>query len=175
MAIIKDFPELRQAYEYDCGANALQSVLVYYGFDIRESQVMKLAKTTKKDGTTPDNILRAAKRLGLEAQSIAPMSLDELKGFLDKGRPVIIALQAWSRKVKDYIKTWSSGHYVVVVGYDEKKFYFEDPASANRTYLSHKELLQRWHDTDNVNVKYYNLGIVVLGKKKAQVKLEHMG
>jgi predicted double-glycine peptidase len=35
MKILK-IPELRQAYVYDCGANAVQSVLEYYGIDIKE-------------------------------------------------------------------------------------------------------------------------------------------
>lgn len=173
MVIIKDFPELRQIYEYDCGASALQSVLMYYGFDIREGQVMKLARTAKKEGTAPDNILKAAMKLGLKAKSIAPMSLDELFAFLDKGQPVIIALQAWSRKPKDYSNSWTDGHYVVAIGYDSRRVYFEDPAAINRTYLSHRELINRWHDCDSKQ-QYYNLGIVISGKRKAKPKMEHM-
>lgn len=173
MTTIKDFPEFRQTYEYDCGASALQSVLAYYDFDIRESQVMKLAKTTKKEGTAPDNILRAAMKLGLEAKSITPLSLDELFAFLDKGQPVIIALQAWSKKSKDYSASWNDGHYVVAIGYDSRRVYFEDPAAINRTYLSHRELINRWHDCDSKR-RYCNLGIVISGKRRAKPKTEHM-
>jgi len=38
---ILDFPELRQTFNYDCGAKALQSVLAYYGIDIREEEIIK--------------------------------------------------------------------------------------------------------------------------------------
>lgn len=166
MIAIKHFPELRQAYEYDCGATALQSVLIYYGFDFSESEIMKMVKTTKKNGTKPENIFQAAKKLGIKAKLISPLSLIDLKAFIDQDIPVIIELQAWSKKPSDYSTDWTSGHYVVAIGYDRHRVYFEDPAAINRTHLSFKELLLRWHDRDSSGRKYYNLGIALAGKKK---------
>jgi len=49
---ILEFPELRQTYEYDCGANALQGILAYYGMEIREELIIKSAKTNKIYGTS---------------------------------------------------------------------------------------------------------------------------
>ena len=40
-----NFPELRQTYNYDCGASALQGVMVYYGVEMREDVLMKEAGT----------------------------------------------------------------------------------------------------------------------------------
>ena len=171
--IIKNFPELRQAYEYDCGATALQSILIYYGFDMREGKIIKMAKTNK-EGTKPEEILKVLKKFKLKAKLITPLSLEDLKKFLDNGWPVIILLQAWANKAKDYSKDWSDGHYAIAIGYDNKKIYFEDPASIRRTYLSYKELLERWHDCRQLNKKYYNLGIVIQEKRKIKIKLEHM-
>jgi ABC-type bacteriocin/lantibiotic exporter with double-glycine peptidase domain len=54
------FPELRQTYEWDCGANAIQSVLVYHGIQLSEEVVIKQAKTTRS-GTPIAGIKRAAK------------------------------------------------------------------------------------------------------------------
>jgi predicted double-glycine peptidase len=174
MTIIKNFPEYRQVYEYDCGASALQSVLVYYGLDIREGKIMTMAKTTKKEGTTPQHLLAVAKKLGFKAEIICPLSLMDLKKYLQNGQPVIIDLQAWANKQKNYSRDWNNGHYVVAIGYDSKKIYFEDPNSMSRTYLSHQELLVRWHDIDADGKKYYNLGIVISGKKRSQIKIVHM-
>jgi ABC-type bacteriocin/lantibiotic exporter with double-glycine peptidase domain len=171
--IIKNFPELRQAYEYDCGATALQSVLIYYGFDVCEGKIIKMAKTNK-EGTQPEEILKVLKKFKLKAKLISPLSLEDLKKFLNNGWPVIILLQAWANKAKDYSKDWSDGHYVIAIGYDNKKIYFEDPASIRRTYLSYKELLERWHDCRQLNKKYYNLGIVIQEKRKIKIKPEHM-
>ena len=77
-------------------------------------------------------------------------------------------IQAWSsRKVKDWENHWKDGHYVVAVGYDIKKIYFEDPYSYLRTYLFCNELEKRWHDLDvSANKEYKNTGIIIKGKKK---------
>ncbi len=171
--MIKNFPELRQVYNYDCGASALQSVLIYYGFDVREDKLMALIKTDK-NGSRPENIRQALERFKIRAKLIYRMDLAKLKGYLDQQRPVIIALQAWSKQEKDYTQSWVDGHYAVAIGYDRQRIYFEDPSSVRRTYLSYKELLARWHDCDAAGKKYYNLGIVALGKIKPRVRVEKM-
>jgi ABC-type bacteriocin/lantibiotic exporter with double-glycine peptidase domain len=51
MKKILDFPTLRQMDEYDCGASAMQSVLDYYGIDVGENNIIRLAKN-KKSGTS---------------------------------------------------------------------------------------------------------------------------
>jgi len=88
-----------------------------------------------------------------------------LKQCIDKGIPVIIPIQAWeNKKVKRWDKCWKSGHYVIPIGYDEKRVYFQDPAAIVRTYLDFKELGERWHDLDG-NKKIINFGIIFYGKK----------
>ncbi|MBU4308385.1 MAG: hypothetical protein KJ566_01155, partial [Nanoarchaeota archaeon] len=47
MKKILKFPFSRQCYNYDCGANAMKSILDYYGIDIREEKIIKIAKTTR--------------------------------------------------------------------------------------------------------------------------------
>jgi len=54
----------------------------------------------------------------------------------------------------------------VAIGYDNKKFYFEDPSAVIRTYLTFKELEERWHDIDaKTKKKFYHFGITFYGKK----------
>lgn len=65
---ILDFPELRQIFEFDCGANALQSVLAYYGIDIKESEILKEAKTSQS-GTSVQKIESVAGKHGLKVDS----------------------------------------------------------------------------------------------------------
>ena len=45
------YPETRQIFDYDCGANGIMSMLVYAGVEEREERIVKLAGTTKKEGT----------------------------------------------------------------------------------------------------------------------------
>lgn len=156
-------PNLRQTYDYDCGAQVLQSVIAYYGVDVAECDIIKSAGTNK-EGTSIKGLVRTAKKNGFKIITKS-MTVDEVKAYIDQEMPVILMLQAWGRSNSNYAKGWSNGHFVVAIGYDFKKIYFEDPAAIQRTYLTYKELEKRWHDTDTDGTKYKNLGIVLYGKK----------
>jgi predicted double-glycine peptidase len=160
--IIKNFPTLRQTYNYDCGANAVQSILVYYGIEIREDILIKKLKTTK-DGTSINNIVSFLnlKRFKIDSRK---MSIEDLKFYLNKKIPVLLVLQAWKYKNILYEKDYNDGHYVVAIGYLKNKIIFEDPSSFKRAYLFFNELEKRWHDVDVNGKKYYHHGIAVFGK-----------
>jgi predicted double-glycine peptidase len=61
---ILEFPETRQVFNFDCGANALVSVLVFAGLEEREDRVAMLARTTH-NGTSTTGILRVMQYYGL--------------------------------------------------------------------------------------------------------------
>jgi ABC-type bacteriocin/lantibiotic exporter with double-glycine peptidase domain len=166
---IADFPSLSQVYDYDCGAKATEAVLAYYGQDVDEQTVMKIAGTTSR-GTPVKNIERTLKKFGLRLES-KKMTVKDLKKYLDNEIPVIILLQAWPAAVKkkiDWKNWWQDGHYAVAIGYDKNKIYFEDSMSDRRTYLKFKELEDRWHDVVGKEKKIYqNWGIAVFGHRQA--------
>jgi ABC-type bacteriocin/lantibiotic exporter with double-glycine peptidase domain len=169
-----NFPFSRQCYNYDCGANAIQSILDYYGIDIGEGEVMRIAKTTHA-GTNFAGLKKVAEKFKLRYKQKI-MSIEEIKKNIDRKRPVIIDLQAWSGKEikekwvsdknKYWEKDWKNGHYVVAVGYSRNKIFFEDPSATTRTFLSYRELKKRWHDIDVGGKKYYNWGMIFYGKPK---------
>jgi ABC-type bacteriocin/lantibiotic exporter with double-glycine peptidase domain len=162
---IANFPEFIQASDYDCGAMAMQAVLAYYGFDVGERKILKIVGTTRRHGTHVKGIERAAKKFGLKFRS-RKMTVDQIKKYIDRKIPVIALLQAWTRrKGIKWEKDWRDGHYVVVIGYNTKKFYFEDPATILRTYLTFSEFEKRWHDVDTDGKKYVHHGIAIYGKK----------
>lgn len=158
------FPELRQTYNYDCGAKAAHAILAYYGIDVRESEIIKISHTTRA-GTPLRGIIKTMKKHGLKCQAGA-MTIDKIKKYIDKKIPVLLVLQAWTDKKRiNWEKDWIDGHYVVAIGYDRSKIYFEDPSSIMRTYLTNRELIKRWHDVDTDGKKYINYGLAVYGKK----------
>src|SRR3989344_2144803 len=161
-----DFPSLRQTFEYDCGAKAMHACLSYYGINTNEYDVLRIAHTTPKSGTSLHGMVAVAKHFKLDIK-VEEMDLEKLKGYIDRKMPVILLLQAWSkRKIKDWKDHWSDGHYVVAIGYDKEKIYFDDPYSVLRTYLTNKELEQRWHGCgDSRKDKRHHVGIVVQGEK----------
>jgi len=81
-----------------------------------------------------------------------------------------------NQKKIDWEKDWKDGHYVVAIGYDKNKLYFEDPSSPLRTYLSYDELNKRWHNQQKKE-KYFHYAISVYGKKPkfSLNKKVHMG
>jgi len=172
MKIIK-FPEVKQTFDYDCGAKSVQSVLFYYGIDAREDEIMRLALTDKRKGTLISGIIRAFKKYRLKTIS-GKMDIKKIKEFINKEIPVIILLQSWAGgKISNWQDNWKDGHYAVAIGYDSKKIYFEDPYSFVKTYLSYSELEERWHGMDGKK-KCFNYGIAVLGKKRKK-NIIHMG
>ncbi len=161
-----DFPNLRQTFEYDCGAKAMHAILAYYGINTNEYDVLRIARTGPRLGTSLHGMLAVAKHFRLNAR-IEEISIEELKKYIDKKMPIILLLQAWpNHTVKNWKNHWADGHYVVAIGYDRKKIYFEDPYSILRTYLTYKELERRWHGWgDSRKERRHNVGIIVEGRK----------
>lgn len=171
---ILDFPELRQTYEYDCGAKAVQAVLAYYGIELREELLLRSAKTTEREGTTINGILHTVKIHELMYRSES-MTIQDVLRFIDKKIPVLLLLQAWSGKNKDYRKDYRDGHWVVAIGYSSSRILFEDPYAFERAFLTYRELMDRWHAKENGR-KIIKHGIAVYGKDPAysSKKIIHM-
>ncbi len=163
---ILPFPELRQVYAYDCGASALQSVLVWAGINEREDKIMHLAATEEKEGTTIDGLLRVLDLYGLPRIEGQGMYCYEIRRAIRNGHPTIITLQAYrDNPDRGYLSCWDDGHYVVAIGYDEHGIIFEDPSAFSRTYLTDVELCERWHDRDGDD-RIHHWGCQVLAEGK---------
>ncbi len=175
-----DLPSGRQAFDFDCGAKALQLVIAYYGIDTREDDLMQQLKCSSR-GTPVKNMISFAEKLGFKVISKCDFSLDEVKQYIDKKQPVIVLLQAWAEKymtMYDWRDSYDNGHYVVIVGYFDNIIVFEDPASFRKTWLTEEEFLTRWHDRDpETKAKLERFGMVLTGKDPApaHITAEHMG
>src|SRR3974390_1214807 len=84
----------RQVTEYSCGACALQAVLSYWGRNVDETKLMTLLSTTSEEGTYPENIVRAARELGFEAEARDHLTLEEIARFTAESAPMIALVQA---------------------------------------------------------------------------------
>ena len=161
---ILTFPELRQTFNYDCGASVLQSVLTYFGIERREDKLIREAKTSPATGTTPRQILHTLHRYHLKTRA-KQMTITEVKRYIDRGYPVIMVLQAWTNNpTVDWKSDWQDGHYVVAIGYDRHRIYFEDPSTFERDYLTYTELNDRWHDGTPGHRVYRHYGMAVFGQ-----------
>ena len=141
------YPETRQVFNYDCGANALVSVLVFAGLEEREDRVALLAGTTKA-GTDTEGIVRVLRYYGLPRRARQQMNVNDLRRAIDAGHPTLLTLQAYRESNRPYRELWDDGHWVVAIGHDKRRILFEDPSAFHRTWLADEELRQRWHDLD---------------------------
>jgi len=166
-------PDTRQSTEYSCGAAAMQAVLGYWGRDIGEEDVREMLNTNEVSGTYPDDIIRVAKALGLQAEYKENMSMADLENYVAEGIPVIVDCQAW-RSVSQYNEswadTWHNGHWLVVIGIDENNVTLEDPyILGDRGIMSREEFLARWHNVRGLDEtdtgKQIHMGIAIRGER----------
>lgn len=167
----------RQTFDFDCGAKALQTVMAYYGIDIREDELIK-ELGTGRDGTRVDKMISVSGAKGFRVEARQYWSLGEVKRYINEGHPVIVLVQAWADRhmtLKDWRSDYADGHYAIVIGYAKGVLLFEDPASFRRTWLREYEFLARWHDLDSRrNRKYEQFGMVLLGREPVKLTTEHM-
>ena len=169
----------RQSTEYTCGPSALQAVLRYWGKDVAEDEIARLAGTTSEVGTFPEDLVRSAKALGFKAEVREGLTLDEVQKFTAAGHPMIALAQVWlSAKGmggKSVEEEWDSGHYIVVLGVDKDYVYFQDPyALMSKAFLPRKVFEAHWHQAMGGDVakqpKLMHVGIFVRGKKPAKTR-----
>ena len=172
---VLDIPDTRQTYDFDCGAMAVQTVLAYYGHDIREDKLMKALGTTK-DGTDVKSIVKFFKKYGFDVVE-GQLTVEQLKEAVDKGWPVLMPIQAWTDDLLrvDWVHDKDDGHYVLAVGHTDGKIIFEDPSAFEKQYLPEEELEKRWHDFDSDGEKFDHYGIIVKGEPEySSKKIKHM-
>jgi predicted double-glycine peptidase len=162
-------PMVRQPDTYSCGTAAVLSVLAYYGMEIGYEDITKAIKATKEDGADHRNIIKFLKEKGLEVELYKGMLLSDLQSFIDEGTPVIVVIQAWAKDGRNYENEWDSGHYAVVVGYDDANVYLMDPSTlGNYAYIPIDEFSKRWHDQDQ-DIKLRQAGIVIKAEKRYDI------
>jgi len=169
--------QTRQATEYSCGASALQSVLSYWGKDVDEEDLMKILGTNPEVGTYPDDIVRAARSLGFEAEVKENLTVADVEAATTQGIPVIVLGQAW-RSQKDSgmfpADAWADGHYFVAIAVDKDYVYVEDPyLRMGKGFMPRDFFEAIWHNVmggDLNKPKQMHLGIFIRGKKPAGVQ-----
>ena len=105
----------------------------------------------ENDGAYAEEILAYIKNLGWTVtqfssnnDSSLKESFKELKKYIREAKPVIVS--RWSSLKKE------SGHWSVVIGYDNDKIYLADPKEGEEVWFKKKEFEKLWRMRDGLGI-----------------------
>lgn len=106
-------PTILQRDAWECGSAALAMIFSYYGLELSLDQ-MNLETCSTEMGCNAGNLMRAAKRFGLECHGYRK----DIHGLKDIKCPCIIH--------------WNKNHFVVLDGIEDGFAYINDPVMGKR-------------------------------------------
>lgn len=157
---------VRQSKPYSCGRASAAIVLRLLGHEVREKDVSLPADP--EEGCSPDSIVKFFKKRGFRLRhkidGRGPDLISSLEWHVNRNLPVIVAYQDWADVPSNvnYHKTFDNGHYSVLVGYDDSRFWFIDPSSVRKKRsLEKNDFIGRWKDMTSDAKLYHNWGLAV--------------
>jgi ABC-type bacteriocin/lantibiotic exporter with double-glycine peptidase domain len=118
-----------------CAAAALAMVLGYWGTEVSQDDIAASLLNPELHGILGSRLEAFARARGFTAIAYAG-DVDQLRDFVGKGRPLIVALRAGRDRY----------HNVVVVGFDEtgRRVLVNDPAEGASRGVDLGEFEKRW-------------------------------
>jgi len=129
-------PPYRQHFG-TCGPTSLRMVLAYYGIKKSNAELMKLTKCRPEYGTYTEDIIAAAKSLGLTGFQKDFASLSDIRKWYAKKVPIIIN---W------FFYPDAEGHYSPLLKIDKKHIWLLDPRTAHPRKIDLELFNKIWFD-----------------------------
>jgi nucleoid-associated protein YgaU len=115
----------------DCGPACLAMLLGYYGNEASINELFRATGVAPGRYVSFSQMQRVARSFGVTFEYGANCTLDDLKRWIDEGKPAIalVKYSYWSQiePGQSTQDTFSGPHFVVVVGYGEGNIYINDP------------------------------------------------
>ena len=127
-------PFVRQE-KYLCAASCLAMVRLYWGETVTQYEIAGKAGWTEGRGLTVGSIQTYLDTLDGYRYRMGAGDIGLLKGWLEQGCPVIVALAGSSSDIQ---------HAVVLTGFDQRGFVFHDPGRGEGMRLKFERMAKRW-------------------------------
>jgi ABC-type bacteriocin/lantibiotic exporter with double-glycine peptidase domain len=126
-----------------CGPAALKIVVGYFGESISEARVAAACRGSRISGTSGENLVAAARKLGFAAKIVDEANFRVIATWLRKGVPVIVDWMSICYRESARVAT---GHYSVVSGLTQHEIILEDPAIGRKRRLARPVFMSLWYD-----------------------------
>ena len=117
----------------DCGPTSLRMIIAWnahrFGLpnpNITVDEIVRTVGIGPKDFSSFAQLIPAARKYGIEMYHTNQATLERVKRELDFGRPVVQLVRYGSFSQRQH-QRFTSGHFLVVTGYNATHVYFNDP------------------------------------------------
>lgn len=111
--------------------------------NVSEARVAQACRTSHTSGTTGQNLVAAARKLGFIAEIVDDANFRVIERWLRRGVPVIVDWMSIGFRGAARVAT---GHYSVVSGLTANDIILEDPAIGRKRRLPRAVFLTLWYD-----------------------------
>lgn len=177
-AVLLNVGTFRQTNEYSCGPAAIKIILDSFGEKVSFAELVHRAKTTKHDGTCPENLEKAVNSLGYATFVQMNADIGDIERFLNGGLPVIVNYQSpydeyQLRALISGKKKYDDGHYAVVRGMNKKQLFLSDPAhEGGYNEVDKSVFVKLWYDKENNGNVFERWLMIIFPEKIPFVKVE---
>ncbi len=161
MGKILKFPMKEQLHNFDCGVAVAWATLRYYGEKPHYLNLIKGSGVCPVDGLNPYMLMDLLRHYGLYPNLEENKSIRYIKNEIMNDRPVITVVQMRKEYNRPWSKTWSYGHYVTVIGFDNTKLFLYDPWIGGIRSYKNEMFYNRWHDCSPEGDKYIKTCITI--------------
>lgn len=142
-------------YRNDCGPTCVAMILNAFKVEVSTNAVYRKTGAKANGFVSVSQMMRACQAYGVSFDYFSGWNVNKLKESVKAGKPVIALVHygSWSSMVGKTQSNFTGPHFVVVIGYDDKHLYVNDPLwwesrrkEGERKRWTYKEFEKAWSE-----------------------------